>query len=78
MVSSIVTAVGRDPSFATQGQGNGSITNTEGLHNANGSTSASRMAIVRQKCRLGGLSEGAFDLLSASWRARPPQVMKAS
>ena len=70
MVSSIVTAVGEDPSFATRGQENGNITNTEGLHNANGSSSVSRMAIVRQKCRSGGLSEGASDLLSASWRGK--------
>ena len=70
MVSSIDTAVGEDPSFATQGQGNGNITNTEGLHNANGSASVSRMTIVRQKCQSGGLSEGAFDLLSASWKGK--------
>ena len=38
----------------------------EKLHNANGSASVSRMAIVRQKCRSGGLSEGAFELLSAT------------
>ena len=70
MVSSITTAVGQDPSFATQRQGNGSITNTEGFHNANGSASVSRMAIVRQKCQSGGLSEGTSDLLSASWRGK--------
>ena len=50
MVSSITTAVGQDTSFATRRQGNGNITNTEGFHNANGSASISRMAIVRQKC----------------------------
>ena len=70
MVSSIDTAVDEDPSFAIRGQGNRNITNTEGLHNANGSASVSRMAIVRQKCRSGGLSEGASDLLSASWRGK--------
>ena len=70
MVSSITAAVGQDTSFATRRQGNGNITNTEGFHNANGSASVSRMAIVRQKCRSGGLSEGASDLLSASWRGK--------
>ena len=70
MVSSITTAVGQDTSFATRRQGNGNITSTEGFHNANGSASISRMAIVRQKCRSGGLSKGASDLLSASWRGK--------
>ena len=43
MISSIVTTVGEDPLFATRGQGDGNITNTEGLHNANGSASVSCM-----------------------------------
>ena len=36
-------------SFATHGlgQGDGSVTNTEGLHNANRSSSVGRMAIIR-------------------------------
>ena len=77
MVSSIDTAVGEDPTFATRGQGNGNITNTVGLHNANGSASVSRMPIVRQKCRSGGLSEGASDLLSASWRGKTTTSYKS-
>ena len=56
--------------FATQGLGQGdcSVTNTEGLHNANRSSSVGRMAIIRQHCRSGGLSEAASGLLTASWR----------
>ena len=70
MVFSIITAVGQDPSFATRRQKNGSITNTEGFYYANGSASVSHMAIVRQRCKSGGLSVGASDLLSASWRGK--------
>ena len=57
-------------SFATHGlgQGDSSVTNTEGLHNANGSSSVGCMAIIRQKCQSGGLSEAASGLLIASWR----------
>ena len=70
LVSSTATAVGQHSSIATQGQGNGNITNTEEFHNADRSASVSRMAIVRQKCRSGGLSEEASQLLSASWRVK--------
>ena len=46
----------------------GDLTNSGGIHNAGRGTTISRLAIIRDQSRSGGLSEGASHLLEFSWR----------
>ena len=46
------------------------FTNQGGVHHASGSASVGRLAIIRQQCRSGGLSEGASQLSASSWRSK--------
>ena len=44
------------------------FTNTEGVHDAIRGTTTSHLVIIWQQSRLGGLSEGASQLLESLWR----------
>ena len=46
------------------------LTNSGGIHHAAGGTTISRLAIIRDQSRSGGLSEGASRLLESSWRSK--------
>ena len=70
MVSPVDPASVRRTSPAPQERQSGDLPNSEGIHHANRSTSASRLAIVWQQCQSGGLSTEAARLLSASWRSK--------
>jgi len=48
----------------------GDLPNSEGIHHANRSTSASHLATIQQQCQSGVLSTEAARLLSASWRSK--------
>ena len=62
------TAISLQHSYHGLGQEDSSVTNTEGFHNVNVSSSVDQMTIVKQQCQSGGLPEAALWLLIASWR----------
>ena len=67
MVPSITVRISTSDSVTT---GCCDLTNSGGIHNARGSTAISRLAIIRNQSRSGGLSEGASCLLESSWRSK--------
>ena len=70
MVSPPTSTVMWNPSSDSNATGHSDLANTGGIHNANRGTPISRLAIVRDKSRSGGLSEGASRLLESSWRGK--------
>ena len=69
-VSSAAGHVDRCSLSTTTEGGPSNITIRKGVHYASGGPTVSRMAIVREKCRSGGLSAEASQLVSASLRSK--------
>lgn len=67
MVPSIAATVVQHPLIATQGQGDNNIISTQKNFIMPTGVPQLHMAIVRQQCQSGGLSEAALQLLTASW-----------
>ena len=72
MVSVAYRSVVQCSSPTTTEGGPGDFTSRKGIHHAYGSLTSSRMAIVREQCRSGGLSSTvtASQLVTASWRSK--------
>ena len=68
LVSSPSTSPDRDSTSYSNSGEYSDITNPAGVHHASWSSSTSRLAIVRNQWRSGGLSEEASRLLASSWR----------
>ena len=68
MVSSSSSSTSGNPPADSNTTGHSNLTNTGRVHNANRGATISRLAIVRDQSRSGGLSEGASRLLESSWR----------
>ena len=69
MVSIASRSVQCSSPTTTEG-GPGDFTSRKGIHHAYRSPTSSRMAIVREQCRLGCLSSTASQLVTASWRSK--------
>ena len=70
MVPSLSTTTVRISTSDSVTTGCCDLTNSGGIHNAGGSTVISRLAIIRNQSRSGGLSKGASRLLESSWRSK--------
>ena len=62
------SAVTWNPTNDPNATGHSDLADTGGIHNASRGTTVSRLAIIRDQSRSGGLSEGALRLLESSWR----------
>ena len=57
-----------NPTNDPNAPGHSDLADTGGIHNASKGTTVSRLAIIRDQSRSGGLSEGVSRLLESSWR----------